>query len=870
MKKIKSNIEAVLSGEYFKNIFDLYSKINVIKYTLICVIFILIIDKYNILTSIISGLGAYITIIFLFLILVKILQLNIFDLGKLKTVNYFDFVLLVLILTIIFYVTFTIIIELNIFSLKIISCIIIFVFTLVLIIYRLTTISIKYSKIEKYSNVYDLKDLYDSIIANNDDLIFINDKESNFDLLNRGQDINRVYNIIANCKSKENFVVSLTGPWGSGKSTILNRVKIEIENNKIIREEIVLIDNFEPWLYENQESLFRGMFDSIMKKIENNFSLFEIQKFIEIYNEIIFSNFKININSMRNHSKEIENIKKMVNNYLKINNKRIVFIIDNIERASAENILFLFKVIFNVFDFDKTLYVLVYDEEQMLKQLENNLDIDYSYLEKIIQLEIPISPVSRDTIHSLSKICFTNLLKLYGGNIIDYDYIIDNVINDIKDVRDIKRTINSVFNINDVNNNYLNKIDALVLELVAVKNNKLYRSLSENSIFLISEDYAYLNSDYKYDNKKFNNDAYNYYEKTFKIPKNTKYLGMLSQIFPYLKSYKDFKEISSGEEKFILRQEEHSYIVKKNIDEYKKNIKEKRVFNARFNEMYFMHTRNEFISIDSKINELVETINNMGNVNDKYIELINIFPNHNQMFSIQTLEFYIGDIKSNFYELFKVIINNLSLINDEIIFDGLNAKSRVQILLSEIINKADDNSFKMIYEFLKKRKHDLELLRGLIYWLNPEKQHSRNLSEDKYVLIKKLFDDKVLHIKKSGSSIYDDKNYEKNIIYSFFDDEEYLASIGKHINGKNIFRFLLDMISKSSGTNGFGYHVVKKNVEKIVSYNYIDEIIKNIKKGFTEDEKFLIDVYESSKKSDDDSMYDSGIYLDEERKIIIN
>ena len=42
----------------------------------------------------------------------------------------------------------------------------------------------------------------------------------------------------------------------------------------------------------------------------------------------------------------------MINNYIKKCNKRIIFIIDNIDRAEKENITLIFKLVNNIFDFE--------------------------------------------------------------------------------------------------------------------------------------------------------------------------------------------------------------------------------------------------------------------------------------------------------------------------------------------------------------------------------------------------------------------------------------------------------------------------------------------------------------------------------------
>lgn len=67
---------------------------------------------------------------------------------------------------------------------------------------------------------------------------------------------------------------------------------------------------------------------------------------------------------------------------MKNNNKKILFIIDNIERADKENIIFLFKLINNILNFDNTFYLLSFDDERMRKIFDKDLKIDFEYLKK--------------------------------------------------------------------------------------------------------------------------------------------------------------------------------------------------------------------------------------------------------------------------------------------------------------------------------------------------------------------------------------------------------------------------------------------------------------------------------------------------------
>ena len=63
--------------------------------------------------------------------------------------------------------------------------------------------------------------------------------------------------------------------------------------------------------------------------------------------------------------------------------KKIVLVIDNIDRAEADNILFLFKHIGAVFDLPNILYILSYDDKRIKAVFEDEKKSIQSILRKL-------------------------------------------------------------------------------------------------------------------------------------------------------------------------------------------------------------------------------------------------------------------------------------------------------------------------------------------------------------------------------------------------------------------------------------------------------------------------------------------------------
>lgn len=501
---------------YFKNIFKQYGLINFLISIIVLLSIIIIVDYFNIITFIFNKLKSPIIICIFSFAVVKLLSLKLHSLLFLKSVNYIDFYGITLLIAIAFY---KVILRLYsniliIYSYKNIYSNIILILVGILLIFRYlyTTIIYLKNKIENRINVFDLKQLYDNEIPEKIQFILIGDEAVNYDLLERDKIINQIANTIINCNNNYKFVMSLKGNWGSGKTTILNNVK-----NKLNKENLIFIDDFEPWIYNDNKSLLVAFFDTIMKNIKCGFRINEINKFTKIYLKTITTNIGYSIDDLFENTTDIERIKEILNIYLESNNKKIVLVLDNLERCSSENILFILKLIHNLFDFKRIVYILSYDESAMKKHFESKLEIDYSYLEKIIQLEFSVPKLDKNVLQNVISKCLTNYLNhsKFTINEKEKQEIINLIIQNVKDLRDFKRIINSTFNASFNNIQDLNNIDMLLIEIISMKNPDLWNEINTHSIYYISEDRYVYNNEYIYNVEKYNTDTTNYFNDLF-------------------------------------------------------------------------------------------------------------------------------------------------------------------------------------------------------------------------------------------------------------------------------------------------------------------------------------------------------------------
>ena len=304
------------------------------------------------------------------------------------------------------------------------------------------------------TNVLDLKDLNNNTFDyTGHGPILIEETEVSYDLLNRGHLINWLAYSIQNCKSAQSFVIGLEGPWGSGKTTIINNVKRILSSDS---QSFYIINDFDPWAFGTQEALLWGMYDAIFKSSGTKFSILRSHRMMEQLSSAVVDNYtagrliKPIAFDSKNGVESLSEIKEKISAYLQTKNQTIVFFIDNIDRAEAKNVIFLFKLIGTVFSLPKVIYVLSYDRTRVNNIFDETNDVDTHYVDKIIQQEIKVPVITNDQAKALYSVCIENLLLAYGvkkENISSFIPLANYIYSVIPDLRQLKRLINSTFSI---------------------------------------------------------------------------------------------------------------------------------------------------------------------------------------------------------------------------------------------------------------------------------------------------------------------------------------------------------------------------------------------------------------------------------------
>lgn len=242
----------------------------------------------------------------------------------------------------------------------------------------------------------------------------LNDPE--LDEFNRWPFSQRIADVIANRKDASSIIVGIYGPWGSGKTTVMNYIQKELGEHA----HIVCLP-FNPWRFRDEAELLSQFFAEVAIAIDKSLSNAneKIGNLIKKYGEGIatiaensgYAGAKGALGFLANligSQPDLEELRKRIDQALVKESKRVVILLDDIDRMDRNEIHALFRLVKLTADFKNTAYVLAFDDDVVADALQERYgggspDSGRSFLEKIIQIPLHLPAV--DEI-SLRKFCF--------------------------------------------------------------------------------------------------------------------------------------------------------------------------------------------------------------------------------------------------------------------------------------------------------------------------------------------------------------------------------------------------------------------------------------------------------------------------------
>lgn len=221
-------------------------------------------------------------------------------------------------------------------------------------------------------------------------------------------------NAIQNYRGSDGIVLAMYGPWGSGKSTVLAYVEHELGQGPESERPVVV--TFNPWWFSGQENLAKAFLGQLQAVLPAKFKGFEkvgnlIAEFsgalggvadlaakshgIPFIGKMVESGAK----RLATKPKDVPALKKALSSVLLEQKKRVLVVIDDIDRLTPDEVRQLFTVIKALADFPYVTYLLAFDREVAATAISEQTGLPGDrYLEKIVQVPFELPKVDQSTL----------------------------------------------------------------------------------------------------------------------------------------------------------------------------------------------------------------------------------------------------------------------------------------------------------------------------------------------------------------------------------------------------------------------------------------------------------------------------------------
>ncbi len=232
--------------------------------------------------------------------------------------------------------------------------------------------------------------------------------------------VQRIHEAGARWPPRDSFVIGVYGQWGSGKSSILNLLRRRLE-----RDTQVIVVELDPWLHANQSALTLAFFQQLRTTIGEDFrigswlkkrkvakTIDKLGSYVAAASSVAPLEYHIGgalaggglrkaAGALQASATSVARLRNEVASHLnrlwETHKTRVVYLVDDVDRLTASEILVLLKLVRHVVALPNISYVLAMDDVVVREQLQQLGHQDH-FLQKFVQVEVrvpQVAPVGR-------------------------------------------------------------------------------------------------------------------------------------------------------------------------------------------------------------------------------------------------------------------------------------------------------------------------------------------------------------------------------------------------------------------------------------------------------------------------------------------
>ena len=299
------------------------------------------------------------------------------------------------------------------------------------------------------------------------------------------EDVDLLFQSINDRQDSSSFSIGINARWGDGKSSFINLLAEKVITNK---DGYILV-RFNP-RYANNDSIQASFFETLFSELSKFDSRFKrsFNDYLKVIDVIADNNYLSALLSMTELFNR-EDEKEKINQAIKQLGKRVIVIIEDLDRLMKDEIIEVLKLIDGNASFDNLIFISAYDKDSIHSLI--SLDECNTYSDKFFTYERTL-PLRSPNL--MLKFLMEHLIQNQGFSKDEEDEI-RNVVRAnsslfqayLHNLRDIKRYINLVRPAIKRIYKEIKVRDFLLIELVRYRYPNEYRKLYEQNSHKDSE-----------------------------------------------------------------------------------------------------------------------------------------------------------------------------------------------------------------------------------------------------------------------------------------------------------------------------------------------------------------------------------------------
>lgn len=270
----------------------------------------------------------------------------------------------------------------------------------------------------------------------------------------------------------DSIVVGLDGAWGIGKTSVLNLVVKAMGDRAWASAPIVV--RFNPWYFSDHENLLRQFFRALSNRLtqpdlakSHKEAADKIKLFADLLDSVsddlplgflrflaklvaTLFHFKSKVEHQKaDKASSLDALKEQISSHLVEGQRRVIVVIDDIDRLTKSEIRLMFRLVKAVADFRYVSYVMAFDDGRVRKALQKVGGVDF--LDKIVNVPLTVPTltgvqVQRLVVNRLNRFAEAHQEYTWNDNQ-RVTHIADFIKKTFRTIRHLERMVN-VLNFN--------------------------------------------------------------------------------------------------------------------------------------------------------------------------------------------------------------------------------------------------------------------------------------------------------------------------------------------------------------------------------------------------------------------------------------